>query len=165
MLLGHREPVIAGLVAAGLLGFVGWSVGPRFRWRRGWATFSCAFMGLVFGFTIVRTGMHLPSFDGNGAFWSTCRRNPGVTVRGSQDLLNLLMLAPLAFGVTLASRSCWKGLATAIGVIVLVEVGQSIFGTGLCEAGDATRNLIGASLGTAAAWCIVLLRGQRADAA
>jgi hypothetical protein len=73
------------------------------------------------------------------------------------------MLAPLAFGLTMASRRWWIGLAAATITIVLVEVGQAMLGTGLCEAGDATRNLVGALVGAAAGWCAVRLTTRLGD--
>jgi hypothetical protein len=163
LLLGHRDGVAGGLLLAVLLGLVGWWLGPRLGWSRAWTAFSTAWLGLVLGLAVARSGVHPPSFGGNGAFWSTCRRNPGVTVRTAQDLVNVVMLAPLAFGLTMASRRWWIGLAAATVTIVLVEVGQAMLGTGLCEAGDATRNLVGALVGAAVGWCTVRLTTRLAD--
>lgn len=143
----ERRSVIAGLLLAVVLGKCGWWLGTSVGWGRGWTAFAGAWLGLVLGLAVVRTGVHLPSFGGNGVFWSTCRRNPGISLRTTQELVNLLMLAPLAFGVTLASRRWWVALLVATVVIALVEVAQAMLGTGLCEVGDATRNFVGALIG------------------
>jgi hypothetical protein len=157
LLLGHRESIIAGLALAATLGLAGWWLGPRLGWVRGWIAFSGVWLGLILGLAVMRSGLHVPSLTGNGAFWATCRRNPGLKVRSAQDLVNLAMVAPLAFSLTMASRRWWAGLLLSTGVIILVEVAQATLGTGICEAGDATRNLAGALAGAAAGWAVLQL--------
>jgi len=89
LLFGHRGSLIAGAVLALILGLVAWWLAPRLGWARGWSAFAAGWLGLLLGLAVVRTGLQFPSFSANGAFWSTCRRNPSLRLRNSQDLVNL----------------------------------------------------------------------------
>jgi hypothetical protein len=152
LLFGHRGSLIAAAVLALILGLGAWWLAPRLGWARGWSAFAAGWLGLILGLAVVRTGLHWPSFNANGAFWATCRRNPSLRLRNSQDLVNLVMFAPLAFAVTLASRRWWIALVVSGVLIALVEIAQAMLGTGICEGGDASRNFAGAVAGTAVAW-------------
>ena len=147
LLLGNPASVAAAVALATALGFGGWRLGPRLGWDRRWTAFTGAWLGLVIGLTVVRIGVVVPPADTSRGLWSMCLWNPGLGVGNAEDLVNVVMLAPFAFGLTLASRRWWLGLAVSVVLIGVVEIAQAILGTGVCEAGDATRNLLGAMIG------------------
>jgi hypothetical protein len=152
------------LLAAGALAFVlgltAWLLAPRFGWDRTWSVVAAVLLASPLAFAILRLG--LTGFTtANWPIWTSCRRNPGLSVRTGQDVLNVVMLMPFAFAATLATRRWWLAIGLAVVASLVIEIAQSLLGSGICEVGDLSRNTAGALLGVAVGWVVLrMTRGS-----
>lgn len=156
--------LLAAVVLSLVLGLTSWLLAPRFGWDRTWSVVAAVLLALPLAFAILRLGM--TGFTTvNWPIWTSCRLNPGLSVRTGQDVLNALLLMPFAFAATLATRRWWLALGLAAVASMVIEIAQSLFGSGTCEVGDLSRNTAGALVGVAMGWVVLrFTRGNQSGA-
>lgn len=78
---------------------------------------------------------------------------------------NVLMFVPLGFLLTLLLRHHWYGVALALVLSAGVELAQLVIPSRQPSLRDVLANVLGAAVGAALAWIIVLRRqtGSRTD--
>lgn len=136
-----------------------WWVANRLDGRRDAAVGAAAGLSIVVATTLVREGGF---FRINGDSLAYCIANPGLRIDTPERLLNVLLFSPFAFFAVLAIRRSWPVLPAALGVSAALEAVQSLTGRGVCEAGDLTRNLLGATVAVALA-AVIDRRGRPAS--
>jgi len=74
---------------------------------------------------------------------------------------NIVLFLPLGLLLTLLLRHPWRGAALAVGLSVCVELAQAVIPERHPMMRDIVSNGIGAALGGALAWALVLRRRRR----
>ncbi|KAA9106488.1 VanZ family protein [Microbacterium rhizomatis] len=96
------------------------------------------------------------------------RDDLGITTFGSGWIefgANILAFVPLGFLLTLLLPRPWQGFLLALGLSVGAELAQIVIPSRQASLRDVLANALGAAIGAALAWLIVLRRRRRADAA
>lgn len=77
---------------------------------------------------------------------------------------NILMFVPLGFLLTLLLRHHWWGVALALALSAFVEIAQIVIPSRQPSLRDILANVLGAAIGAALAWLIVLRRqGKKSE--
>lgn len=77
---------------------------------------------------------------------------------------NILMFVPLGLLLTLLLRRHWQGVVLALALSVAAELGQLVIPSRQASLRDVAANLLGAMIGAALAWWLVVRR-ERARSA
>jgi hypothetical protein len=131
--------------------------------RRGWVTGGLALYSLALLAVLL-----LPvSYAGIvNAIGDWLRYDVGIAWFGSGWIefgANILMFVPLGFLLTLFFRRPWFGVVLALMLSAAAEVTQIVIPSRQPTARDIVANSLGAALGAALAWLIVLRRGRAAS--
>lgn len=132
--------------------------------RRGWVTGALALYSLALLAVLL-----LPvSYSGIvNAIGDWLRYDVGIAWFGSGWIefgANILMFVPLGFLLTLLFRRPWFGVVLALVLSAAAEVAQIVIPSRQPTARDIVANTLGATVGAALAWLIVLRRGRRTAA-
>ncbi|MDL5352378.1 VanZ family protein [Microbacterium sp. zg-YB36] len=127
------------------------------RWVLGGLALYAVLVGLVlllpvsYGAVVNALADALRRFSGLGAFGSGW----------IEFTANIVMFVPLGFLLTLLVRRHWLGVVVALTVSVAAELAQLLIPSREPSLRDVLANTLGAGLGAALAWLLVLRR-QRA---
>lgn len=134
------------------------SIPPRRRWWvLGWLALYVVAVAVV-----VLSPVSYADFVNAAGDW--LRDDLGVTFFGSGWIefgANVLMFVPLGFLLTLLFEHPWYGVALALVLSAGVELAQFFIPSREPSVRDVVANVLGAALGAALAWLIVLRRGRR----
>ena len=90
-------------------------------------------------------------------------RIPGVDIGNGwiEFAANVLLFGPLGFLLALLFRHPWWGTALAIALSAAAELGQIVIPSRVASLRDVLANALGAVIGAAVAWLLVLRRERR----
>lgn len=131
------------------------------RTRRSWAIVGLAVYGALVALVVLLPVSYSAIVNGIGDWM---RYDLGLTFFGSgwiEFVANILMFAPLGFLITLLFRHPWYGVALSLALSAAVEVVQIAIPSRQASLRDVVANVLGAALGAAAAWLIVVRRDRR----
>lgn len=144
-------------------GSVAPSGAERERRRRHWVIGALSAYALVAGLILV-----LPvGYSGIVTAIAGALDSIGIGGFGSgwvEFTANIVMFVPLGFLLTLLLRHHWWGVTLAIALSVMAELAQIVIPARQPSLRDILANTLGAALGGALAWLLVLRRDRRSAA-
>lgn len=142
--LGFKWVLIAGAVAAIGIVFLAGRIEKGKVIAAGLLVFYCM---LVLSYTVLgRTGTGEYCYVLE-PFWSYQMILEGQTGFIMEALLNVLMLVPVGFLISILKKSFWLAAGCGFMFSVLIEVLQLVTTRGLCETDDVLHNTLGAIAG------------------
>lgn len=151
-----RTPVSrAALLLVVLLALIlGGTIADRLGWRRWGTRLALAGFGAALVPTFVsRIGYY--DFSVNLRAIDDCLGGISQDWAAPEGVLNLVLLAPTAIGLVVASRNYPLSATLVVAVAIGIELGQSVTGLGVCQRGDMVRNGLGGLIAVGATWLVV----------
>ncbi|WP_165777434.1 VanZ family protein [Amycolatopsis antarctica] len=136
-----------GVLPAGCLlclgfGLIAWFSAEHLGWSRGPAVLAATGLAVAVSVTLMRFGSPMPDHP-SVRHAGECRAN-SFSLRGVQQWLNLVMLAPFGFLATIAVRRAGPVMFASASISAAIEFAQAYTGLGFCESQDFLNNTAGA---------------------
>ena len=168
IVFGAHVPVsgwtLVALAAGAVLSLLLWR--PLARWRRWQSAATLAsllFLTLTLALTVTPKGHDPPTNvyacipnDLPDLIFNIFHTGGGLT----GDLLNLMLMLPLTFSLTLATRRVLPGVAVAMLLPFAIELTQTVLPGRYCAISDVVSNGAGALLGVALAHQLLVHRSR-----
>jgi glycopeptide antibiotics resistance protein len=133
---------------------------PRPERRRTWVLVALAVYAVAVAIVVLAPVSYEDIINAIGDW---LRYDLGIDAFGSgwiEFIANIAMFVPLGFLLTLLFRHHWYGVAIALALSALAEIAQIVIPSRQPSLRDILANVLGASVGAALAWLIVV-RGEK----
>lgn len=161
MVLSEGRGPFALLVMFGVSALLAPPIARRFGWSTvGTGLSLAAFGATIAGTFVIRLGRQDLVVDSDALRQCLVWTTSAWGIRDS--FVNLLLLAPLGFGLYLASGSKLRSTSAVLITALLIESGQAVTRLGVCQPEDVLRNVLGGFAGVALGWAMMRMLGDAA---